>query len=140
MPKQFEIFTLKNLPVPKAGMLMTPLELRDYIDFEVKRVYFAGFSEGGGSGQHCHTDEIEFFVMMNGSCTAVIDRGNGREEIPFAAPTTAMYVPKYVWHGFKDFSEGAVLLALTSTNYDPERKGYIEDYDEYLKVRDENLR
>lgn len=118
---------------------MTPLELKEYIDFEVKRVYFFEIFQGE-SGQHCHKEEKELFVMIKGSCTAIIDQGNGREEILLEGPKNAIYVANYVWHGFKDFSEGAIMLAITSTNYRPDRSDYIEDYDEYLKIRDEHLK
>ena len=83
--------------------------------------------------------EKEFFILINGTCTAVIDQGNGLEEFKMEGPTSGLYVANYVWHHFKDFSEGSVLLALSSTNYNPNRSDYIEDYDEYLKVRDEKL-
>ena len=135
--KAFEQFELKKIHV--AGKFtMNPVELHEYIDFEVKRVYYITSPEGP-TGAHCHKKEEEFFILVSGSCTAVIDRGNGLEELPMQAPSSALYVQHYVWHHFKDFSDDAVLLALSSTNYNPNRSDYIEDYDEYLKVRDEKL-
>ena len=55
------------------------------------------------------------------------------------APSSAMYVTNYVWHQFTNFSSDAILLALSSTNYNPNRSDYIEDYDAYLKIRDTAL-
>ncbi len=118
---------------------MSPLELKDYVDFEVKRMYFIT-NPTEPTGAHCHRKEEELFVMIKGTCTAVIDRGNGLENLSLEAPTSAVYVPAYVWHHFKDFSPDAILLALSSTNYNPDRSDYIEDYDEYLKIRDEKLK
>ncbi len=109
-------------------------ELKEFIDWEVKRVYFIQDCKEN-TGQHCHKIEKEMFVMQRGSCVAIIDRGNGKEDIPFNGPGDAIYVGNYVWHGFKNFSSDAVLLALSSTNYSPDRSDYIEDYEEYLKVR-----
>lgn len=108
-------------------------ELKEFIDFEVKRVYFIQDCKED-TGQHCHKVEKEMFVMQKGSCVAVIDRGNGKEEIPFSGPSDALYVGNYVWHGFKDFSSDAVLLALSSTNYSPDRSDYVEDYEEYTSI------
>jgi mannose-6-phosphate isomerase-like protein (cupin superfamily) len=136
MNKPFEKYTLKNIPTD--NFLMTPLELHEYIDFEVKRVYFIT-EPTGEAGQHCHKEEKELFIMVQGKVTAVIDQGNGKEEMQIEGPKEALYVPNYVWHGFKNFSEDAILLAVSSTNYMPDRSDYIEDYDEYLKVRDEKL-
>ena len=136
MSKEFQTFELKKVDTPK--FIMSPVELKDFIDFEVKRVYYITQPKAP-TGAHCHKIEQEFFIMIQGSCVMVIDRGNGLEEIPFTAPTSGAYVPAYVWHHFKDLSEDAILLALSSTNYSPDRSDYIEDYEEYLKVRDEEL-
>lgn len=114
---------------------LSPIELKDYIDWEAKRIYYiTGMPAGTKTGAHCHKEEKELFVMVNGSCTAVIDQGNGLEEFKMEGPTAAMYIGDYVWHHFKDFSENAVLLAVSSTNHNPDRSDYIEDYEEYKKV------
>lgn len=138
MIKKFEQFFIKTIETPKSPFVMSPLELADYIDFEVKRIYYIT-KPHGNTGQHCHYIEKEFFILIQGTCTAIIDSGNGKEDIPMTGPTTGLYVPNYVWHGFKDFSDDAVLLALSSTNYNPDRSDYLESYDEYLKIRDEKL-
>ncbi len=129
MQLDFKKFEVKEIQAP--NFIMSPLELKNYIDFEVKRIYFIS-RPTGDTGQHCHLKEQELFVLLAGTCTAIIDRGNGKEEIPMRAPKDAIYVGNYVWHGFKDFSADAVLLALSSTNYNPNREDYIEDYDKYL--------
>jgi mannose-6-phosphate isomerase-like protein (cupin superfamily) len=128
MQLDFKKFEIKKIQAP--NFLMSPLELKDYIDFEVKRIYFIT-KPTGDTGQHCHLKEQELFVVQAGSCTAVIDQGNGLEEIKLTAPSDAIYVGNYVWHGFKDLSEDLVLLALSSTNYNSNREDYIEDYDRY---------
>lgn len=132
MPKEFKQFTIKKIDTPR--FIMSPVELKDYFDFPVKRVYFIT-NISASTGAHCHKIEEEFFILIQGKCTAVIDRGNGLEDLPMEAPTAAIYVPAYVWHHFKDLSSDAILLALSSTNYNPERNDYIEDYEEFLKIR-----
>jgi mannose-6-phosphate isomerase-like protein (cupin superfamily) len=111
-------------------------ELKNFIDFEVKRLYYVQGSTKP-TGQHCHFIEKEMFIMVKGSCTAVIDQGNGKEDMELKGPGDAIYIGNYVWHGFKDFSSDSVLLAVSSTNYKEDRSDYLEDYDEYLKIRDE---
>src|SRR5258706_9801459 len=120
------------------GKVYSVAELKDYIDFTGARLYFIQGSQEN-TGQHCHREEKEMFVMVKGSCTAVIDCGRGKEDISLVAPSDAIYIPNYVWHGFKDFSADAILMAVSSTNYREDRSDYIEEYDEYLKVRDEKL-
>ena len=131
MTLKFQQSELKNIQAP--NFIMSPAELKDYIDFPVKRVYFIT-QPTGPTGSHCHKVEIEFFIMIQGSCTAVIDRGNGLEEFELEGPLSALYVGNFVWHHFKDFSSDAILLALSSTNYNTDRSDYIEDYEEYKKI------
>lgn len=130
MQMEFKNAKLKIIQNEKA--LYSFAELKDFIDFEVKRVYFIQECKEA-TGQHCHKIEKEFFILARGFCTAIIDQGRGKEEISMQGPGEAIYVGNYVWHGFKDFSPDALLIALSSTNYNPDRSDYIEDYEEYKK-------
>lgn len=131
MQLEFKQFEVKKIAT--ENFIMSPLELKDLIDFEVKRVYFIS-QPIGNTSQHCHLKEKELFVMVAGECTAIIDRGNGLEDIRLTAPTSAIYVGNYIWHGFKDFTPSAVLMAISSTNYNPNRSDYIEDYSAYKEA------
>jgi len=131
MKLKFIQHELKKIQAP--NFIMSPVELKDYLDFEVKRVYFITEPKVK-TGAHCHKIEKEFFILIKGTATAVIDKGQGLEEISLAGPTSALYVGEYVWHHFKDFSEDAILLALSSTNYQSDRSDYIEDYEAYKKI------
>lgn len=140
MSDNFQIHTIPRIET--ESFIMNPAELHEYFDFDVKRVYFITEPKEE-TGSHCHLQEKEFFVLVQGSCVAEIDLGDGLEEFEMSGPSEdeadAIYVANYVWHHFKDFSDDAILLALSSTNYDPSRDDYIEDYDEYLEIRDEKL-
>jgi|GEM_PF-298472 len=132
--RRYQLLNLKNIQAPH--FLMTPLELKDYINFDVKRVYFITQPQGPkNTGAHCHiAEEDELFVMMAGTCTAVVDDGHGLEEIKLEAPMHAIHVPQLVWHHFKDLSDDAVLVAITSTNYNPNRSDYCENYESFKKL------
>lgn len=134
MDRRYKLFTLNNIQAP--NFLMTPLELKDYINFEVKRVYFISTPQGPKlTGAHCHkVEEDELFVIVAGSCTAVLDDGHGLEEVKLVAPKNALHVPQLVWHHFKDLSDDCVLLAITSTNYNPNRSDYCENYEDFKKL------
>lgn len=128
----FKKMKIKQIENEKANYGF--IEVKEYVSFEPKRIYFVSHCKQS-TGQHCHKIEEELFVMQFGSCTALIDCGNGIEEVSMSSGD-AIHVGKYVWHGFKNFSPEAVLLAISSTNYNPDRSDYIEDYNEYLKIRD----
>ncbi len=128
----YKLFTLKNIQAPH--FLMTPLELKEYLDFEVKRIYFIS-EPTGDTGQHVHPSlEDELFVQLQGECTIVVDDGHGLQDIRLVGPKTAIHIPHMVWHGFKDLSTDSILLALSSTNYDPTRSDYLEDHAEFQKL------
>ncbi len=136
--KEFKKITLKTFN--NRGFNLTPVEFKDIVPFEVKRMYFfENMKPEDKTGAHCHKIEEEFFIQAKGTSIAVIDQGNGLEEIPVKAGE-GLYCPNYVWHGFKDASADAVLIALSSTNYNPDRSDYIEDYQAYLGFRDEKLK
>src|SRR3989339_280813 len=124
---------IKLAPLVNERATYTFLELKEYLDWEVKRVYFIQNCQEA-TGQHCHKQEKEMFLMVKGTCTAVIDWQNGKEEVSLSGPGEAILVGNYVWHGFKDFSPDAIVLALSSTNYLPDRSDYVEDYDQYRQL------
>ena len=130
MKLKFKQFELKKIQT--SNFIINPVELKDYIDFEVKRIYYIT-NPTKKTGAHCHKIEKEFFILIQGKCTAVIDCGNGLEEINMTGSTSALYIGNYIWHHFKNFSKNSILLALSSTNYSSDRSDYIEDYNEYKK-------
>lgn len=110
---------------------LVALELKDYLDFEVKRIYY--FYDIKRAGGHCHKVEKEFFICLAGQVIFEIDEGQGIEEVELQAKE-AIYVKNYVWHRVVRASAEAMILALTSTNYDNKREDYIEDYHEFKKM------
>lgn len=135
----FKKITLKTLHTAHKSHL-TPVEFDQVVPFKVKRLYYFNVGPGGKTGEHCHKTEQEVFFQVQGSATAIIDRGNGKEEIRLNSPGDAIYLPNFVWHGFKDATPDCLILAVSSTNYADDRSDYIEDYTAYLKIRDAKLR
>lgn len=132
--RRYKVHKLKN--VQAQNFLMTPLELDEYIDFTPKRIYFISNPVNERyTGSHAHiADEFELFVMVQGETTIVLDDGHGTEEVRLIGNQSAIYIPAMVWHHFKDMSEDAIILAVTSTNYDPERRDYVEDYQKFQEL------
>ena len=132
--RRYKLYSLKNIPTP--NFTMTPLELKDFIDFEVKRVYFITQPKGDKlTGSHCHLqDEDELFIQLQGSSTIVLDDGHGLEEVNLIGPNEAIFVPTMVWHHFKNMTDDSVIVALSSTNYDPSRSDYCENYQQFQQL------
>ena len=132
MDRRYRVFALNNILSP--NFLMTPLELKEYIDFDVKRVYWIS-NPVGDTGNHAHRQyEDELFIQIQGSSTISVDDGHGMEDVVLTGPKSAIYVPHLVWHGFNHLSPDSIILALTSTNYDSARADYIENYEEFQRL------
>jgi len=113
---------------------LVPLELKDYIDFKVERIYFISSKvDDAVTGAHAHYNEKEFFVVLSGNCVIQIDEGNGLTDIPLSE-NEGVYISNKVWHHFEKMSSDCLICAVSSTNYNPDRSDYVEDYKEFLKI------
>lgn len=137
MKKEFRQWQLKTFS--GKGYHLTPVELKDQTPFEVKRMYYiTRFESEVQTGDHCHKVEEEVFIQALGTSILILDRGNGKEDVVMNEGD-AIYVPNFVWHGFKSPSSDCIIIALSSTNYSVDRSDYVENYDEYMTFRDEKL-
>jgi dTDP-4-dehydrorhamnose 3,5-epimerase-like enzyme len=109
---------------------LVPIELKDNIDWEAKRVYYA-FNNKQTRGGHAHKTEKELFICARGEITARVHDGKEWQVYKLKGPDDAIYVHNWIWHEFTDFSEDGILLAVSSTNYDP--NDYVRDFDQFLK-------
>lgn len=134
--KECKLINIKTFQ--NRGYSLTPIELKDVVPFEVKRIYYMELPENSVTGEHSHKIEEEVFFQVKGKSIIIIDRGAGKEDVALE-PGAAIYVPAYVWHGFKETSNDCLILAASSTNYQSDRSDYIESYDEYLQIRDKKL-
>ena len=126
----YEFFTLPVFTDDRGSLV--PLELKEYISWEPKRVYYA-IDMKDGRGGHCHKTEQELFICLQGSMTVKLHDGKQWIEREMNSPKEAVRVDNWVWHEFTNFSEDAILLAVSSTNYDSD--DYIRDFDQFLNEK-----
>jgi dTDP-4-dehydrorhamnose 3,5-epimerase-like enzyme len=101
--------------------------------FDIKRVYYIfDTKEGVERGFHAHINLKQICIVVKGSCTFVLDDGYKREEIKLNNPNKGLFIEGLIWREMKDFSSDCVLVVLASEHYD--ESDYIRDYDEFLKV------
>ena len=125
-----EKFKTFKLPIhADERFTLIPLEVMEHAPFEVKRVY--AIVDGKlPSGSHCHKIEEEVFFCVRGVTVAQIDEGSGMKDVVLK-PGDAMYVGAYIWHHFETWQPGTVMVAVSSTPYNPKREDYITDYEEF---------
>lgn len=108
---------------------LSVLELKDYVDWPVKRIYYISdvLKPRGG---HAVRHEKKIYICIKGSFKARFHDGKEWTEFAIKGPSDAILMEKVCFREFFDFSPDAVLLAVSSVNYVPE--DYIYDLDEFI--------
>ncbi len=96
---------------------LTPVDR--VLPFDIKRLYYiCSITESAERGGHSHRLTTEAIFCVNGSFTVVINNGKTREEFYLNDHTQCLIVEPYDWHMIYNFSMGAILMGVSSTNYD----------------------
>lgn len=108
---------------------LSVVELKDYVDWETKRVYYVTGVEGSRGG-HAVRGEKKIYICMNGSVLARIHDGKEWHEFELNGPDDALLMNEMCWREFKNFSSGTVLTAISNMNYEKDK--YIWNLDEFI--------
>jgi hypothetical protein len=112
---------------------LSVLELKDFISWEPKRVYYVtGVAKPRGG--HCVKGEKKIYIVMQGSCRAKIFDGYNWFELDLKGPDQALVFDADLWREFDNFTPGTVLAVVSNINYD--KSLYITDildYEKYIK-------
>jgi hypothetical protein len=119
-----------NSFVDERGVL-TAVELKDYVDWPVKRVYYLT-DVTKPRGGHAVLHEKKMYICQKGTVKARLHDGIKWHEFDLKGPSDAILMDGLCYRDFYDFSPDAVLMAVSSVNYVP--KDYIYDFDEFLKI------
>jgi len=123
--KLVELPTFKD----ERGVL-TAIELKDFCDFDVKRVYFLT-DVVSARGGHAVRGEQKLYVCQKGEVEARMHDGEKWHEFKLSGPSEGILMTGMCFRDFWKFSEDAVLMAISSVNYNP--SDYIYDLDEFIK-------
>lgn len=98
--------------------------------FEPKR-YFAVFGVPSEKlrGEHAHYRCHQFLICIAGSCRALLDDGQNRQEVVLDRPDVGLYMPPMIWGTQYRYSQDAVLLVFASHGYDA--GDYIRTYAQF---------
>lgn len=125
--------TLEKIVLPTHGDPrgnLTAIELKDYIDWPVARVYYVTDTLQTRGG-HAVRGEKKIYVVMQGSCRGRFHDGEKWTEFLMNGPSDAVKMEGLYFREFVDFAPGTVLTAISSVNYD--KSLYIYDFEEFLK-------
>ena len=109
-------------------------EQNNHIPFLIKRTYWIYDVPGGESrGGHAYKKTDEFIIAISGSFDVTVDDGEEKRIFSLNRSYYGLYIPKGFWRTMDNFSTNSLALEFASTPYD--RSDYVEDYNEYLKMK-----
>jgi len=109
--------------------ILTAIELKDYVDWPVKRIYYltdVTMPRGGHAVRH----EKKIYVCQKGTIKARLHDGEKWNEFELHGPDDAILMSEMCFRDFYNFSPDAVLMAISSVNYVPE--DYIYDLEKFI--------
>ena len=128
-------FTLKTFTEPDGKLI--PIEFDKDISFDVKRMFYVyDVHDQNDRGKHSHHKTKQILIAINGGVTVICDDGKKRRNYVLNEPNKALLIPEMIWDEQVYHSESSVLLVLSNTNYDV--NDYIEDYDEFKRLKNES--
>lgn len=109
---------------------LTVGEIERDLPFPPKR-YFAVYDVPSEKlrGEHAHRDCHQFLICVHGSCRALLDDGENRQEIVLSRPDIGLYLPPMIWGTQFAYTRDAVLFVFASHAYD--NADYIRDYETF---------
>lgn len=110
------------------------VEQNNHIPFEIKRTYWIYDVPGGENrGGHAYKQTAELIIAISGGFDVTVDDGKEKKIFTLNRSYYGLYIPKGLWRQMENFSTNSFALEFADTKYD--RNDYVEDYNEYLKMK-----
>ena len=112
---------------------LIPLENDFNLPFEVKRIFYSydvPFKSNRGAHAYYNTEQV--LICVSGSLKIKCYDNNNEAIYELNKPDEALYIAPHVWRTTFEHYPNAVLLVLSSLEYDEE--DYIRDYEKFLEI------
>ena len=127
-----KIIELPRFNDPRGNLSF--VEQEKHIPFEIKRTYWIYDVPGGENrGGHAFKSSQEFIIAISGGFDVVVDDGFRKKKFMLNRSYYGLYIPKGLWRSLENFSTNSFALEFSDKSYD--RGDYIENYEEYLKIK-----
>ena len=108
------------------------MQYAEKVPFAIRRVFWThGTPPDVARGQHANKATEEVLVAIAGQIKVKTDTGREVQEFELRDYQTGLYIPAMCWTEIH-FSEGAIALCLTSTDYSA--ADYINNYEYFKKI------
>ena len=112
---------------------LIPLENAFNLPFEVKRIFYTyDVPKECNRESHAYYNTKQVLICISGSLKAKCLNGDSEIVYELNNPYEALYIEPHVWRTTFEHSTDAVLLVLSSLEYNEE--DYIRDYDKFMEV------
>ena len=127
-----KIIELPKFADPRGNLSF--VEQLNHIPFEIKRTYWIYDVPGGENrGGHAFRKNDEFIVALSGAFDVIVDDGKEKKRFALNRSYYGLYIPAGLWRTMENFSTNSLALEFGSIHYD--RADYVEDYDQFLKLK-----
>ena len=127
-----KIIELPKFADPRGNLSF--VEQLNHIPFEIKRTYWIYDVPGGENrGGHAFRKNDEFIVALSGAFDVIVDDGKEKKRVALNRSYYGLYIPAGLWRTMENFSTNSLALEFGSIHYD--RADYVEDYDQFLKLK-----
>ena len=127
-----KIIELPKFSDPRGNLSF--VEQLNHIPFEIKRTYWIFDVPGGESrGGHAFRQNEEFIVALSGAFDVIVDDGKEKKTFALNRSYYGLYIPAGLWREIRNFSTNSLALEFGSIHYD--RADYVEDYEQFLKLK-----
>lgn len=127
-----KIIQLPKFTDPRGNLSF--VEQLNHIPFEIKRTYWIYDVPGGEArGGHAFCQNQEFVIALSGAFDVVVDDGQQKKTFTLNRSYYGLYIPAGLWREINSFSTNSLALEFGSIHYD--RSDYIEDYGEFIKMK-----
>lgn len=131
--KDVKIIELPKFTDPRGNLSF--VEQLNHIPFEIMRTYWIYDVPGGESrGGHAFRQNQEFIVALSGAFDVIVDDGKEKKVYNMNRSYYGLYIPSGLWREMTNFSTNSLALEFGSIHYD--RNDYVEDYELFLKLKD----
>ncbi len=125
-------FKLRTFIEPDGRL--TPIEFGSDIPFRAKRIFYVYGVEGQNDrGKHSHHVTKQVLICLYGKVDVLVDDGIKKQTYTLSNPDEALYIPEMIWDEQIYVDKKTLLLVIANTNYN--KDDYIEDYDNFLKLK-----
>lgn len=132
--KDVKIIELPKFADPRGNLSF--VEQLNHIPFEIKRTYWIYDVPGGEArGGHAFRKNEEFIVALSGAFDVVVDDGKEKKRFALNRSYYGLYIPAGLWRTMENFSTNSLALEFGSIHYD--RADYVEDYNQFLKLKED---